>query len=98
MELQAIQKRNRDETLRARNAGEPKQRPSYGYMFVRLVPTGKVDHVEIDPVAAEVIREVARWILADEIGKITCATGAARLTWEGIPSPGDRRAQLYGRA
>jgi uncharacterized protein (TIGR02391 family) len=29
MELRAIQKRNRDETIRARNAGEPKQRPSY---------------------------------------------------------------------
>ena len=28
MELRAIQKRNRDETIRARNAGEPKQRPS----------------------------------------------------------------------
>jgi site-specific DNA recombinase len=97
MELRAIQKRNRDETIRARNAGEPKQRPSYGYMFVRLVPTGKVDHVEIDPVAAEVIREVARRILADETGKITCATEAARLTREGIPSPSDRRAELYGR-
>jgi site-specific DNA recombinase len=56
MELRAIQKRNRDETIRAREAGEPKQRPSYGYMYVQLVPTGKVDHVEIDPVASEVIR------------------------------------------
>ena len=98
MELRAIQKRNRDETIRARNAGEPKQRPSYGYMFVRLAPTAKVDHVEIDPVASEVIREVARRILADETGKITCATEAARLNREGIPSPSDRRAQLYGRA
>jgi len=97
MELRAIQKRNRDETIRAREAGDPKQRPSYGYMFVRLVPTGKVDHVEIDPVASEVIREVAQRILADETGKITCATEAARLTREGVPSPSDRRAQLYGR-
>lgn len=98
MELRAIQKRNRDEAIRARNAGEPKQRPSYGYMFVRLAPTAKVDHVTIDPVAAEVIREVARRILADETGKITCSTEAARLTREGIPAPDDRRAQLYGRA
>jgi DNA invertase Pin-like site-specific DNA recombinase len=30
MELRAIQKRNRDEAIRARKAGEPKQRPSYG--------------------------------------------------------------------
>ncbi len=97
LELRAIQKRNRDETIRARQAGDPKQRPSYGYMFVRLVPTGKVDHVEIDPVASEIIREVAERILADETGKITCATEAARLTREGIPSPSDRRAQLYGR-
>lgn len=97
LELRAIQKRNRDETIRAREAGDPKQRPSYGYMFVRLVPTGKVDHVEIDPVASEVIREVAQRILADETGKITCATEAARLTRDGVPSPSDRRAQLYGR-
>ena len=98
MELRAIQKRNRDETERARAAGEPKQRPSYGYMYVRLAPTAKVDHVELDPVAAEIIREVARRILADETGKITCATEAARLTREAMPSPSDRRAQLYGRA
>jgi site-specific DNA recombinase len=99
LELRAIQKRNRDETIRAREAGDPKQRPSYGYMFVRLVPTGKVDHVEIDPVASEVIRDVAERILAADDGdpKITCATEAARLTREGIPSPSDRRAQLYGR-
>jgi DNA invertase Pin-like site-specific DNA recombinase len=97
MELRAIQKRNRDETVRAREAGEPKQRPSYGYLFVRLTVTGKVDHVEVDPVAAEVIREVARRILADETGRVTCATEAARLNREGVPCPSDRRAQLYGR-
>jgi DNA invertase Pin-like site-specific DNA recombinase len=98
MELRASQKRNRDEAVRARNAGEPKQRPSYGYLFVRLAPMAKVDHVAIDPVAAQVIREVAWRILADETGKITCATEAFRLTREGVPSPDDRRAQLYGRA
>ncbi len=97
MELRAIQKRNRDETIRARENGEPKQRPSYGYRYVRLSPTQKIDHVEIDEVAAEVIREVARRILVDETGKITCATEAARLNREGVPSPDDRRAQLYAR-
>jgi DNA invertase Pin-like site-specific DNA recombinase len=97
MELRAIQKRNRDETLRAREAGQPKQMPSYGYQYVRLVPTGKVDHVEIDPVAAEIIQTVAERILTDETGKITCSTEAARLTRAGVPSPSDRRAQLYGR-
>jgi site-specific DNA recombinase len=98
MELRAIQKRNRDEAIRARRAGEPKQRPSYGFMFVRLAPTAKVDHVALDPVGAEIIREVARRILADETGKITVATEAWRLTREEVPSPSDRRAQLYGRA
>ena len=97
MELRAIQKRNRDETVRARKAGEPKQRPSYGYMYVRLAPMAKIDHVALDPVGAEIIREVARRILADETGKITIGTEAVRLTREGVPSPGDRRAQLYGR-
>jgi len=97
MELRAIQKRNRDETVRAREHGEPKQKPSYGYMYVRLSPTAKIDHVAIDPVAAEIIREVARRILADETGKITCATEAARLNREGIPAPSDHRAELYAR-
>jgi DNA invertase Pin-like site-specific DNA recombinase len=41
MELRAIQKRNRNERIRVRDAGEPKQRPSYGYMYVRLAPTGR---------------------------------------------------------
>lgn len=97
MELRAIQKRNRDETERARKAGEPKQRPSYGFMYVRLTPTGKIDHVAHDEIAAEIIRKVAERILADETGKITPATEAARLTREEIPSPLDRMAQLYGR-
>ncbi|MFI0940279.1 recombinase family protein [Streptomyces sp. NPDC021020] len=97
MELRAIQKRNRDETLRARAAGQPRQMPSYGYQYIRLVPMGKVDHVEIDPVAAGVIREVARRLLADGTGTVTAASEAARLTRAGVASPSDRRAELYGR-
>jgi len=97
MELRAIQKRNRDETLRARAAGQPKQKPSYGYQYIRLVPTGKVDHVAIDPEAAEIIREVAERILGDQSGTITCATESARLNRSGVPSPSDRRARLYAR-
>jgi hypothetical protein len=97
MELRAIQKRNRDETLRARAAGQPRQMPPYGYQYVRLVPMGKVDHVAIDTVGAEVIREVARRLLSDETGKITPASEAARLNRAGVPSPSDRRAELYGR-
>jgi hypothetical protein len=34
---------------------------------------------------AEIIREVARRILANETGKITIGTEAVRLTREGIP-------------
>lgn len=93
MELRAIQKRNRDETVRARENGEPKQRqrPSYGYMFVRLSPTAKIDHVEVDPVAAGVIREVAHRILADETGKVTCATEAVRHGSRAAEPRGDTR-------
>jgi hypothetical protein len=78
MELRAIQKRNRDKTIPARHAGEPKQRPSYGYIYVRPAPMAKVDHVALDPVGAEIIREVAQRILADETGKITIGTEAVR--------------------
>ena len=56
MELRAIQKRNRDETIRARNAGEPMQRPSYGYMFIRPVPRRKSITSSWTPVGAEIIR------------------------------------------
>src|SRR5260370_40487651 len=65
MELRQTQKRNRDETDRARSDGDPKQKPSYGYQFVRLSPAAKIDHVAVDDVAAEVIREVAPPILPD---------------------------------
>ena len=41
MELRVIQKRNRDETVRARDAGEPKQRPSYGYHVRAAGPHGE---------------------------------------------------------
>jgi site-specific DNA recombinase len=97
MELRAIQKRNREDTIRARKNGEPKQMPSYGYRYVRLTPTGKVDHVAIDDVAAEIIRNVAERILTDTEGEITHYTEATRLNRQGIPSPTDRRAALYGR-
>jgi site-specific DNA recombinase len=40
----------------------------------------KVDHVTLDPVGAEIIREVARRILADQTGKITIGTEAVQLT------------------
>ncbi|MEU7190521.1 recombinase family protein [Streptomyces sp. NPDC045369] len=97
MELRAIQKRNRDETQRARAAGQPKQKNRYGYRFVRLIPTGNVDHVELDPVASLILRDVAERILADETGTVTVHTEAARLNRAGVLSPADHRAVMYGR-
>ncbi|MFI0982469.1 recombinase family protein [Streptomyces sp. NPDC021093] len=97
MELRAIQKRNRDETKRARTAGQPKQKNRYGYQFVRTIPTGNVDRVELDPVASLILRDVAERILADETGKVTVHTEAARLNRAGVLSPADHRAVMYGR-
>lgn len=97
MELRAIQKRNSDASANARTSGTPHGKNSYGYRFVRLIPMGKVDHVEIDPEAAAIIREVARRILDDESGTITVATEAVRLNRAGVLSPKDHRAVMYGR-
>ncbi|MFF8728898.1 recombinase family protein [Streptomyces sp. NPDC015171] len=97
MELRAIQKRNREETVRARAAGQPKQKNRYGYRFVRLTPAGKVDHVEIDPIPAKILRKVAERILADETGTITVHTEAGRLSREGVLSPADYRNKANGR-
>ena len=97
MELRAIQKRNRDAAENARASGRPRNKNSYGYRFVRLAPTGKVDHVAIDDEAAAIIRKVAQRILDDESGQITVHTEAARLNREGVLSPKDHRAVMYGR-
>ncbi|MCX4510538.1 recombinase family protein [Streptomyces sp. NBC_01619] len=60
MELRAIQRRNRDATKNIRAAGRPKGKSSYGFQYVRTVPNGRVDRVELHPHAAEVLRNVAR--------------------------------------
>lgn len=97
MEHRAIRRRNRDETKSARKAHRPRQKSSYGYMYVRLFPTGPVDHIAIDPEAAKIIREVARRILTDQKGLVTVKTEAKRLTLAGVPSPADHRAMRYGK-
>jgi hypothetical protein len=97
MELRNIQRRNREETIRAREAGQVRHFPSYGFEFIRLVPTGKVDHVALHPFASTNIRLVAERILTDETGTITPDTECARMTREQIPSPADQRAIMYGR-
>ncbi|MGW1838792.1 recombinase family protein [Streptomyces sp. NPDC002067] len=96
MELRAIQRRNRDATRKMRAAGRPKGKPSYGFRFVRLLPGGPVDHVELHPHAAEVIRQVARRILADP-ENVTPSSEAARLNRTGEPSPADHLAVMYGK-
>jgi DNA invertase Pin-like site-specific DNA recombinase len=105
MELRAIQRRSRDATVKTRAAGRPKGKPSYGFQYVRKVMGGKIDHVELHPHASEVIREVARRILAAPhttfLGDIlSCPRCGTTMTGSG----GDRgrmyrcRARaLYGR-
>ncbi|WP_229696659.1 recombinase family protein [Streptomyces lasiicapitis] len=97
MELRAIQKRNREEAEASRKAGRPKNGNRYGFQFVRLIPMGRVHHVEHDPDAKKILCNVAERILADETGTITVNTEAARLNREGILSPRDYRRVKYGK-
>ncbi|HEY3872899.1 MAG TPA: recombinase family protein [Actinocrinis sp.] len=97
LELRNIQRRNREAAVAAREAGRPSNRPPYGYEYVRLVPTGRIDHVVHHPFAAANIREVAERILTDGTGTITVDTEAARMTRAGILSPKDHLAIMYGR-
>ncbi|MFF1790425.1 recombinase family protein [Kitasatospora sp. NPDC058243] len=98
MEHRSIRERNRQETKRARAAGQVANRPSYGFRYVRAIPGGKVTSVETDVEdSAKYAREAARRILADRTGKITPHTEAARLTRARVLSPADWRAVTYGR-
>ncbi|MEV5676587.1 recombinase family protein [Streptomyces sp. NPDC052179] len=96
MELRAIQRRNREATIKARQKGRVKAKPSYGYEFIRLAPMAAVDRVALHPHASTVIRTVAQRILADP-EQITASSEAVRLTRAGELSPSDHRAVLYGR-
>ncbi|MFE5734414.1 recombinase family protein [Streptomyces sp. NPDC056528] len=97
MELRAIQRRNRDATKKIRAAGRPKGKPSYGFRYVRTVPNGRVDSVELHPHAAEVLRTVAGRILADP-ENVTPSSEAARLNRLGEPAPADHLAVMYGKS
>ena len=87
----------RDGSGRARR-GSPSSARLTGTCTCGCAPMAKVDHVELDPVGAEIIREVARRILADETGKITIRDGSGAPDARGNSR---RRAtgapQLYGR-
>jgi site-specific DNA recombinase len=97
LELRSIQRRNREAVAAAREAGRPSNRPSYGFEYVRLIPTGKVDHVVHHPFASSNIRKVAERILTDDSGTITVDTEAARMNREGVLSPQDHLRVMYGR-
>lgn len=96
MELRAIQRRNRDATVKTRAAGRPKGKPSYGFQYVRKVMGGKIDLVELHPHASEVLRNVPRRILVDP-DNVTCSSEAARLNRAGELSPADHLAVMYGK-
>ena len=97
MELRSIQRRCADDTVRSREAGEPKQRPSYGYIFKRATGHGKVISVDLDEAAMEPLWPVVERILGDTTDTITVSTEAARLTRDEVLSPADRLAFNYGR-
>ncbi|MFB9371326.1 recombinase family protein [Kitasatospora albolonga] len=92
-----IRTRNRQESERARKAGQVAHRPSYGFMHVRLTHGGKVDHTENEPESEAVAREFARRLLADETGRVTVDSEAARLTRAGVLSPSDWSRVMYGK-
>ncbi|MEV3870710.1 hypothetical protein [Streptomyces sp. NPDC049906] len=96
MELRAIQRRNREATVKARQKGRVKAKPSYSYEFIRLAPMAAVDHVVLHPHASTVIRTVAQRILSDP-ELITPSSEAVRLTRAGELSPSGHGAVLYGR-
>ena len=96
MELRAIQRRNRSATVKTRAAGRPKNKPSYGFQYVRVNMGGKIDRIELHPHAAEVMRNIARRVLADP-EHITPSSEAARLNRERELSPADHLAVMYGK-
>jgi DNA invertase Pin-like site-specific DNA recombinase len=97
MELRAIQKRNREDTERARNAYEKKNKVAYGYRIIRLTPKGKIHAIELDPHSAAIRREIAARLLADETGTVTPHTEAQRLNRAAELSPMDYERVQYGR-
>jgi site-specific DNA recombinase len=97
MELRAIQKRNRDDTERARASYEKKGRVAYGYRIVRPNPKAKIDHIELDPHSARIRRGIAARLLADDTGQVTPHTEGVRLTRAGELSPKDYERVQYGR-
>jgi hypothetical protein len=82
--------------VKTRAAGRPKNKPSYGFRYVRVNMGGEIDRVELHPHAAEVMRTLAHRILADP-ENITPSSEAARLNRAGELSPADHLAVMYGK-
>ncbi|GFE12731.1 hypothetical protein Sgleb_07780 [Streptomyces glebosus] len=87
MELRAIQRRNRNATVKTRAAGRPKGKPSYGFRYVRVVMGGKIDHVDLHPHASTVVRLVARRILYSPTGRTHHAGSAIICALTALPNP-----------
>ncbi|WP_328829538.1 recombinase family protein [Streptomyces sp. NBC_00252] len=97
LEHRSTRRRIQDEHVRARKAGQVKKKPSYGYMYVRKVPMGKVEKIVFHPDSSREIRKVAERILIDTTGKITISTEITRLTRAGVLTPHELLAEMYGR-
>jgi len=96
LEHRSIKKRVKDEHARARNAGEIKNKLTYGYMYIRL-PSGRISGIGLHPDASKEMRRVKDRIMADTTGNITIASECARLTRERVLTPHDLMAVMAGR-
>ncbi|NEC18435.1 recombinase family protein [Streptomyces parvus] len=97
MEHRATRRRSNDSKTSARNRGRVSAKPSYGYEYFRAIPNGPVSEIRLRSKPAREIRNVARRILADQTGTITPNFEFKRLNRNGVLSPSDELAVIYGR-
>ena len=98
MEHRSIQRRTGQTAENMRAIGRKYGTVAYYYRYVRIGESRTVDHIELDPVPAKVLRTVAQRILADETGQFTVSSEARRLTSEGVPTSADYRRLRKGLA
>jgi site-specific DNA recombinase len=97
MELRSIQRRTSQTSESMRAQGRKTACLAYGYRYVRIGESRRVDHIEVEQEIAGNLRTVARRILADETDMITPASEARRLTLAGILTPSDLRRVRQGK-
>ncbi|MFJ6012329.1 recombinase family protein [Streptomyces sp. NPDC092952] len=97
LEHRASRKRSAESRESSRNLGRVFGKPSYGYEYYRAIPNGKVTEVRLREFPTKEIRKVAQRILLDSSGDITVHYEMKRLNREGILSPQDELAVMYGR-